>query len=56
MVSVSLMELCGPGGEGAPEHPVGRSPVGFDLPAKGDEAIPISGTFFTINLSPVLRD
>lgn len=28
----------------------------FDLPAKGEEAIPILGTFRTINLSPVLRD
>lgn len=40
----------------APEQPMGRGPVGFHLPAKGDKAIPILGTFFTINLSPVLRD
>lgn len=58
MVSGSpwLMELSGAGAGEASKHLSGRGSLGFDLPTKADKAIPILGMFFTINLSPVLRD
>lgn len=50
------MELSGAGAGEASKHLSGRGSLGFDLPTKADKAIPILGMFFTINLSPVLRD